>query len=152
MSNGESKIAIFKAALCCGFAIALRALFLGILPYSPSFAERVRGWVVMLRRSRNISSLREALASWQSTVYEARIMGILCRSIATLTLAMTIGKKSLRFQIKPNQILTSTLGLLGYTRGLLILRILLLRESESLFAFSSADFDSGLDSTLESSL
>ena len=29
MSNGESKIAIFKAALCCGFAIALRALFLG---------------------------------------------------------------------------------------------------------------------------
>ena len=31
MSNRESKIAIFKAALCCGFAIALRALFLGIL-------------------------------------------------------------------------------------------------------------------------
>ena len=33
MSNGESKIAIFKARLCCGFAIALRALFLGILYY-----------------------------------------------------------------------------------------------------------------------
>ncbi|MDE7196064.1 MAG: hypothetical protein K2N69_03465 [Helicobacter sp.] len=31
MSNGESKIAIFKVALCCGFAIALRALFLGFL-------------------------------------------------------------------------------------------------------------------------
>ncbi|MDE7196449.1 MAG: hypothetical protein K2N69_05475, partial [Helicobacter sp.] len=31
MSNGESKIVIFKARLCCGFAIALRALFLGIL-------------------------------------------------------------------------------------------------------------------------
>ncbi|MDE7197132.1 MAG: hypothetical protein K2N69_08970, partial [Helicobacter sp.] len=30
-SNGESKIAESKAALCCGFAIALRALFLGIL-------------------------------------------------------------------------------------------------------------------------
>ena len=30
MSNGESKIAIFKAALCCGFAIALRSLFLVI--------------------------------------------------------------------------------------------------------------------------
>ena len=29
MSNGESKIAIFKAALCCGFAIALRAFFIG---------------------------------------------------------------------------------------------------------------------------
>ncbi|MDE5816920.1 MAG: hypothetical protein K2H55_05410, partial [Helicobacter sp.] len=29
-SNGESKIAIFKAALCYGFAIALRALFLVI--------------------------------------------------------------------------------------------------------------------------
>ncbi|MDE7196331.1 MAG: hypothetical protein K2N69_04875 [Helicobacter sp.] len=31
MSNGESKIAISKAALCCGFAIALRTLFLVIL-------------------------------------------------------------------------------------------------------------------------
>ncbi|MDE7195619.1 MAG: hypothetical protein K2N69_01205, partial [Helicobacter sp.] len=31
MSNGESKIVIFKAALCYGFAIALRALFLEIL-------------------------------------------------------------------------------------------------------------------------
>ena len=31
MSNGESKIVIFKARLCCGFAIALRALFLVIL-------------------------------------------------------------------------------------------------------------------------
>ena len=29
MSNGESKIAESKAALCCGFAIALRALFIG---------------------------------------------------------------------------------------------------------------------------
>ena len=29
MSNGESKIAIFNAALCCGFARALRALFVG---------------------------------------------------------------------------------------------------------------------------
>ena len=33
MSNGESKIVIFKAALCYGFAIALRALFLGILRF-----------------------------------------------------------------------------------------------------------------------
>ncbi|MDE7196375.1 MAG: hypothetical protein K2N69_05095 [Helicobacter sp.] len=31
MSNGESKIAESKAALCCGFGIALRALFLVIL-------------------------------------------------------------------------------------------------------------------------
>ena len=36
MSNGESKIVIFKAALCCGFAIALRALFLGILCFRES--------------------------------------------------------------------------------------------------------------------
>ena len=84
MSNKESKIVIFKAALCCGFAIALRALFLVILPYSPSLAEGVRGWVVMLRRSRNISSLREALASWQTTV-----SSIHRRLIASLTLAMT---------------------------------------------------------------
>ena len=78
MSNGESKIAIFKAALCCGFAIALRALFLVIrrcdfsrtlsavktappFSYSPSFAEGVRGWVVMLGRSRNILSLRASV-------------------------------------------------------------------------------------------
>ena len=46
MSNRESKIAIFKAALCCGFAIALRAPFLGILSYSPSLAEGARGWVI----------------------------------------------------------------------------------------------------------
>ena len=83
MSNGESKIAESKVALCYGFAIALRALFLGILPYSPSLAEGVRGWVVMLRRSRNILSLREALALWQPTVCEARIMGILCLLIAS---------------------------------------------------------------------
>ena len=43
VSNGESKIVESKAALCCGFAIALRALFLGILPYSPSLAEGVGG-------------------------------------------------------------------------------------------------------------
>ena len=42
------EIAESKAALCYGFAIALRALFLGVLPYSPSLAEGVRGWVVML--------------------------------------------------------------------------------------------------------
>ncbi|MDE7196656.1 MAG: hypothetical protein K2N69_06535, partial [Helicobacter sp.] len=42
-SNRESKIAESKAALCCGFAIALRALFLGILSYSPSLAEGGRG-------------------------------------------------------------------------------------------------------------
>ncbi|MDE7196894.1 MAG: hypothetical protein K2N69_07740, partial [Helicobacter sp.] len=33
VSNGESKIAIFKARLCYGFAIALRALFLVILRF-----------------------------------------------------------------------------------------------------------------------
>ncbi|MDE7195398.1 MAG: hypothetical protein K2N69_00065 [Helicobacter sp.] len=43
MSNRESKIAESKAALCYGFAIALRALFLGILPYSPSLAEGAGG-------------------------------------------------------------------------------------------------------------
>ena len=43
MSNGESKIVESKARLCYGFAIALYALFLGILPYSPSLAEGVGG-------------------------------------------------------------------------------------------------------------
>ena len=61
MSNGESKIAESKAALCCGFAIALRALFL-VIPIV-------------------IASIR--WNAWQSTVYEARIMGILCLLIAS---------------------------------------------------------------------
>ena len=57
----NQKLVESKAALCCGFAIALRALFLGILSYSPSLAEGGRGWVVMLRRSRNILSLRASV-------------------------------------------------------------------------------------------
>ena len=54
MSNGESKIAESKARLCCGFAIALRALFLGILRFY-CHCER-------------------AAQAWQATVCEARIM------------------------------------------------------------------------------
>ena len=54
MSNGESKIAESKARLCCGFAIALRALFLGILSDSPSLAEGGRGWVVMLSEAKHL--------------------------------------------------------------------------------------------------
>ena len=42
MSNGDSKIAESKAALCCGFAIALRALFLGILYKCLSVIASVR--------------------------------------------------------------------------------------------------------------
>ena len=49
MSNGESKIAIFKAALCCGFAIALRALFLGILYKCPSVIARGASLVAIKR-------------------------------------------------------------------------------------------------------
>ena len=82
--------------------LALRALFLGILPYSPSLAEGVWGWVVMLRRSRNISKTSQheilhlqsrfrmtlchcerAQRAWQSTVCKARIMRILCLLIAS---------------------------------------------------------------------
>ena len=90
-SNGESKIAESKAALCCGFAIALRALFLGILcsliasrklamtQYCAMFIKNWRCDLVAL-----ILSLREALASWQATV-----PSIQRRLIASLTLAMT---------------------------------------------------------------
>ncbi|MDE7195503.1 MAG: hypothetical protein K2N69_00620, partial [Helicobacter sp.] len=77
-----SKIVIFKAALCCGFAIALRALFLGILPYSPSLAEGVRGWVVMLSASETslfVIASEPIGRAWQPTVCEAKIMRILCR-------------------------------------------------------------------------
>ena len=51
MSNGESKIAIFKAALCYGFAIALRALFLVIPQKLPiCHCERPLGRVAINRR------------------------------------------------------------------------------------------------------
>ena len=96
MSNGESKIAESKAALCCGFAIALRALFLEILSYSPSHAEGIRGWVVMLSEAKHLYAWNlerfylSVIASepigraWQSTVCKARIMRILCLLIASL--------------------------------------------------------------------
>ena len=61
MSNGESKIAIFKAALCCGFAIALRALFLVI---------RRRDF----SRTPFVIASEHNVRAWQSTVCEARIM------------------------------------------------------------------------------
>ena len=78
------EIAESKAALCCGFAIALRALFLGILSYSPSLAEGVRGWVVML-------SVSEISCHCERPLGRAAIneQGIPRRLIATLTLAMT---------------------------------------------------------------
>ena len=75
MSNGESKITESKAALCYGFVIALRALFLVIRRCDFSRTPFV------------IASIRKN--AWQSNVYEARIMGILCRLIASLALAMT---------------------------------------------------------------
>ena len=65
MSNGESKIVIFKAALCCGFAIALRALFLGILYKCLS----------VIARGASLAAINE--------------QRIPVRLIATLTLAMT---------------------------------------------------------------
>ena len=69
MSNGESKIAIFKAALCYGFAIALRALFLGIQRCDFSCTPFV------------IAS--EHSERGQPTVCKARIIGILCLLIAS---------------------------------------------------------------------
>ena len=64
MSNGESKIVESKAALCCGFAIALRALFLGILPYSPSLAEGVGGWVIASECNERGNQTCVKLESW----------------------------------------------------------------------------------------
>ena len=90
MGNGESKIAIFKAALCCGFAIALRALFLGILYPLPCGGGR--GWVVMLSVSETslfVIASEPIGRARQSNVCKARIMGILCLLIASLALAMT---------------------------------------------------------------
>ena len=84
MSNGESKIAIFKARLCCGFAIALRALFRVIRRCDFS-------------RTPFVIASEHNVRAWQSTVCEARIMRILCRSIASLTLAMTRGNMSRNF-------------------------------------------------------
>ena len=72
MSNGESKIAESKAALCCGFAIALRALFLGILQEATYLSLRAS---VRTRGNQPCAKLK----SW----------GILCLLIASLTLTMT---------------------------------------------------------------
>ena len=51
MSNGESKIAIFKARLCCGFAIALRALFLGILCFFVGIPYLLLATLALLTRN-----------------------------------------------------------------------------------------------------
>ncbi|MDE7196590.1 MAG: hypothetical protein K2N69_06200, partial [Helicobacter sp.] len=81
----ESKIAESKAALCCGFAIALRALFLGVLCPLPCGGGKGVGCHVEAKPKHlkifttrdsspakqvqhDIVSLREALASRQSTV------------------------------------------------------------------------------------
>ncbi|MDE7196873.1 MAG: hypothetical protein K2N69_07635 [Helicobacter sp.] len=70
-SNGESKIAIFKAALCCGFAIALRALFLVIRRCDFS-------------RTPFVIASEPVGRAWQSTV-----LSIHRRLIASLTLTTT---------------------------------------------------------------
>ena len=72
VSNGESKIAIFKAALCYGFAIALRALFLVIR--RRDFSRTIHCVIASVRKD-----------AWQSTV-----SSIQRRLIASLTLAMTL--------------------------------------------------------------
>ena len=61
MSNGESQIVESKAALCCGFAIALRALFLVIRRCDFS-------------RTPFVIASEPVGRAWQSTVCEARIM------------------------------------------------------------------------------
>ena len=76
MSNGESKIAIFKARLCCGFAIALRALFLVIRRCD--FSRTLPFVIASIRKN-----------AWQSTVYEARIMGDSMPFDCFASLAMT---------------------------------------------------------------
>ena len=76
MGNGESKIAESKARLRCGFAIALRALFLAIRRCDFS-------------RTHYVIASEPIGRAWQANVCEARIMGILCSLIASLTLAMT---------------------------------------------------------------
>ena len=114
MSNGESKIAESKAALCYGFAIALRALFLGILcwgipclliasltlamthPLPPEHREgaetynnkngRIGGATLVAL----IVSLRASVRTrGKQPCAKLEIMGVLCSLIASLALAMT---------------------------------------------------------------
>ena len=70
MSNGESKIAESKAALCYGFAIALRALFLVIRRCDFS-------------RTPFVIASEYNVRARQPTVCEARIMRILHLLIAS---------------------------------------------------------------------
>ncbi|MDE7196432.1 MAG: hypothetical protein K2N69_05390 [Helicobacter sp.] len=90
MSNRESKIAISKAALCYGFAIALRALFRVILCF---FVGGDSLSVDCFASARNDTDYHFTLffviasepigRAWQATVCEARIMRILCLLIAS---------------------------------------------------------------------
>ncbi|MDE7195468.1 MAG: hypothetical protein K2N69_00440, partial [Helicobacter sp.] len=56
-----SKIAISKAALCCGFAIALRALFLGILRFYCHCERAWRAW------QSTVSSIQRRLIATHSS-------------------------------------------------------------------------------------
>ena len=76
-SNGESKIAISKAALCYGFAIALRALFLVIRRCDFS-------------RTPFVIASEPVGRAWQSTVCEARIMKDSMPFDCFASLAMTL--------------------------------------------------------------
>ena len=70
MSNGESKIAIFKAALCYGFAIALRALFLEILQEATYLSLRASVRTRGNQQARNLDTVdcHEAKASRNDTI------------------------------------------------------------------------------------
>ncbi|MDE7197220.1 MAG: hypothetical protein K2N69_09430 [Helicobacter sp.] len=93
MSNRESKVVIFKAALCCGFAIALRALFLVI-------------WRCDFSRTHWVIASEHNVRAWQSTV-----SSIHRRLIATLALAMTKNKISNYSPILTTKDATRTLNI-----------------------------------------
>ena len=69
MSNGESKIVESKAALCCGFAIALRALFLGILCSLIASLALAMTKIAHAKFSIVIASIRKN--AWQATSKES---------------------------------------------------------------------------------
>ena len=80
MSNGESKIAIFKARLCYGFAIALRALLLGILRFychCEAIAEAINGHrIPMILASHTVGCRARTLCSLAMTKIDVKILEV----------------------------------------------------------------------------
>ena len=94
MSNRESKIAESKARLCCGFAIALRALFLGIVCFVVGDSLLVDCFASARNDNRILKNPTICHCEHSQECEAINRHGIPTRSIATLMLLARNDKKS----------------------------------------------------------